>query len=1223
MKHSFIILFLSLAMMSAKCQHPSVTASTTTKKPDSSLPTTQIVVDASEIGTGLNQFSYTGTWQTNWTKPDIEPTTFSWSTTENSEVTQKFYGTKIEVVGETWPSHGITAFSIDGGPESFYDQYSDPGATFVTLFTSPTLSLGEHTLKIRATGTANVSSSNVYSLFFQTRITTVVTPPDPEQPIAADYVVSQAHPSASDAGPCDANQPCATINAAAQRAQAGDVVLIRAGTYHETIIPANNGSNGSPILFKGAPGESVIITGLETIPNTGWTAHSGNIYKKTITLPVNGFAPGGVTSNTTILANQIFRNGEMQIQARWPNGVKNQNDLWKMDATGTVSTSGWRHYSNFSGGATTWPNIPMRPTWLRDNLLPSTFTAGSLVGATVLIQGWYIMSSKTVTGHAADGTLSWSGGVWGDNANDQQFRRYYHLTNQLQFLDQEREFHYEGNTLYYYQPGGGTPTGTIEYKARNWGFDLRTRSYITIQGLTFIGCEPATGNTSTAFCTIDNIRASYMNHNYAHNVSAWQGHGIMKEVGTKLIGVNNTVKNSEFQWSASQAVWLGNNGLAQNNLFHHIGYDGMWGCPVAFWGNDGINNIKVLNNTAYTLGRGFVDNGTTRSESGGGGHIVSSTNHEIAYNNVYDYCKLNHDGGAWYSAGFCNLAGLRIHHNWFHDFVSFRPPNGTLTDGIMAAIYFDMGSGAAVGQAPVTVDHNIFWGDNVGGYAGTEYSDVYELPSFQASTKQPTRYYNNVFWGDIKSFTTYQNAANAIARNNIIRKSWNNNWGAAGVNIANSISAVAQHGMAATNPLFTGGSLSTPQTYFTLQAGSPARNNGTSVSPYNNDDTAPKDIGAYYYGQPTWVPGYVPVTDDSGGESGAGNIATLATVANITVPYNTAFGTNGATVGLPAAINCTFDDSSTGTVPMTWAIGSYNPLGTSGSGFRVSTEYTIVGTPVTGGGITNTNSVIRSVTVTVQHALAPVSGIAGFWDFTGLVTSTANDYGTVDGSNNITLVKSLAPGPVGRDFNALNTAPKLSAGTAAMIGTGAFKQVSAVSDLYFLHYKPVTNDLKWTAIFVGNLTDTNTANGAIIGNNGINTFATGMVLNYSSNTSDNNLTTLITAGGGNTVAGATHVNAIVPGTQHVYTVTLDNSLTNVEKSKVWRGNTLITATASGSAAPSNATPGSVFNLGDGGTFSSNDASGNYKLFLILEGVPSDAILNKLKSDIAAYTGTSL
>jgi hypothetical protein len=48
-----------------------------------------------------------------------------------------------------------------------------------------------------------------------------------------------------------------------------------------------------------------------------WVQHDGNIYKKTISM-TNGYN-AYMTNNTTLMANQVFVNGEMMIEARWPN----------------------------------------------------------------------------------------------------------------------------------------------------------------------------------------------------------------------------------------------------------------------------------------------------------------------------------------------------------------------------------------------------------------------------------------------------------------------------------------------------------------------------------------------------------------------------------------------------------------------------------------------------------------------------------------------------------------------------------------------------------------------------------------------------------------------------------------------------------------------------------------------------------------------------------------
>ena len=54
----------------------------------------------------------------------------------------------------------------------------------------------------------------------------------------------------SDSNPGTATQPFATIQKAASIAVAGDIVNIRPGVYRETVVPANSGSPGNPIIFQ-------------------------------------------------------------------------------------------------------------------------------------------------------------------------------------------------------------------------------------------------------------------------------------------------------------------------------------------------------------------------------------------------------------------------------------------------------------------------------------------------------------------------------------------------------------------------------------------------------------------------------------------------------------------------------------------------------------------------------------------------------------------------------------------------------------------------------------------------------------------------------------------------------------------------------------------------------------------------------------------------------------
>ena len=75
-----------------------------------------------------------------------------------------------------------------------------------------------------------------------------------------------------------------TISACAAQAKAGDTCTIFAGTYNETVTPANSGSAGSPITFATNPGDAVTVT--------GWNLGSLNY----ITIQGSATAPMTVTS---------------------------------------------------------------------------------------------------------------------------------------------------------------------------------------------------------------------------------------------------------------------------------------------------------------------------------------------------------------------------------------------------------------------------------------------------------------------------------------------------------------------------------------------------------------------------------------------------------------------------------------------------------------------------------------------------------------------------------------------------------------------------------------------------------------------------------------------------------------------------------------------------------------------------------------------------------------
>ena len=68
---------------------------------------------------------------------------------------------------------------------------------------------------------------------------------------AAEYCVD---PKGDDANAGTESQPWKTLQKAADTLVAGDTVRIKAGTYHERVIPKNSGSPGKPITYAAFPG---------------------------------------------------------------------------------------------------------------------------------------------------------------------------------------------------------------------------------------------------------------------------------------------------------------------------------------------------------------------------------------------------------------------------------------------------------------------------------------------------------------------------------------------------------------------------------------------------------------------------------------------------------------------------------------------------------------------------------------------------------------------------------------------------------------------------------------------------------------------------------------------------------------------------------------------------------------------------------------------------------
>ena len=115
---------------------------------------------------------------------------------------------------------------------------------------------------------------------------------------AAEYYVS---PNGNDtSGTGSQSRPWKTIQKAANTMSAGDTCHVMDGEYAEMVRPARSGAAGQYISFV-AEGQSVELNGARRI--TGWTVHSGNIWKASAAWDFG----------------EVFVDRQRMVLARWPN----------------------------------------------------------------------------------------------------------------------------------------------------------------------------------------------------------------------------------------------------------------------------------------------------------------------------------------------------------------------------------------------------------------------------------------------------------------------------------------------------------------------------------------------------------------------------------------------------------------------------------------------------------------------------------------------------------------------------------------------------------------------------------------------------------------------------------------------------------------------------------------------------------------------------------------
>ena len=274
---------------------------------------------------------------------------------------------------------------------------------------------------------------------------------------AADYYVAT---NGSDSAAGTWGAPFATIQKAADTVAAGDTVYIRGGTYHEEVVINNlDGTAGNPILFTAYSNEVVMLDGSQDVADlgsAGWTLHSGNIYKTTLSGDIS----------------QVFVHREWMMLARWPNARFDDESAWTWDnwAQGDESLSSPGIGTEYDAAANG-----------HDLAASGLDMSGAMAILNINNFGTW---ARPVTAHAAgQGYFDYDpAGI----SSIKTVNHYYFMDSRLNLLDSETEWYFDPSdkTLYLWAPGGGVPAD-VRCKNQDNAFFFTNCQFIQVKGLRF------------------------------------------------------------------------------------------------------------------------------------------------------------------------------------------------------------------------------------------------------------------------------------------------------------------------------------------------------------------------------------------------------------------------------------------------------------------------------------------------------------------------------------------------------------------------------------------------------------------------------------------------------------------------------------------------------------------------------------------------------------------
>ena len=443
---------------------------------------------------------------------------------------------------------------------------------------------------------------------------------------AREYVVS---PKGDDGAAGTQDAPFRTLAKATSVLQPGDVCLVRAGTYRETVKFSRSGTAEKPITMKAWPGERPLVSGADQV--TGWQRVDGLLWRAPMGWNVRNGA-------------QVFIDGEPGQEARWPNKTKSDPLDWEAVDYDAGSCNEYLLCKA----------LPSRPDGYWKGSVVWVLAGAKWTSWSKVVEDYVDAERRIIIGNPPK-----QGSIATNMSPKERRGGFFYLVGKREEIDQPGEWVLDATEkmLYLQVAKGVDPnTITIEAKRRDRAFDLTKRDHILIEGFGVLGATLYLNGSK--HCVVKDVRARWISHIRGGNT----GYGLNAELGVYIGGEFNTIRDSEIAYSAGNGIKLGGRRNAVINCWiHHTDYTGSYDAPVKTWGE----GMLISHNTIHDTGRDCL-------QPGGQAHVIQ-------YNNIFNMGRLAHDLGGSYVCG-SDGGGTEFHHNWVHD---------NLAHGTRMGIYMD------------------------------------------------------------------------------------------------------------------------------------------------------------------------------------------------------------------------------------------------------------------------------------------------------------------------------------------------------------------------------------------------------------------------------------------------------------------------------------------------------------------------------------------------------